>query len=151
MWLSLRCGLLVLAAVGNAVHEKNVERVNARAVIEGANNPCSHEALLALHRRGIAVMPDIVANSGSATVSALFLLGFAPSVSLDQLVDWCFADVTRRVTSNSMLSVRRYLAEGKPMHEIAHEVARERVEVLRSALLKGMTPAKAAALIDFKA
>ncbi|MFY0582904.1 Glu/Leu/Phe/Val family dehydrogenase [Cystobacter fuscus] len=108
MWLSIRCGLLVLAAVGNAVHEKNVERVNARAVIEGANNPCSHEAILALHRRGIAVMPDIVANSGGATVSALFLLGFAPAVSLDQLVGWCFADVTRRVTSNSMMAVRRY-------------------------------------------
>jgi glutamate dehydrogenase (NAD(P)+) len=151
MWLSLPCDLLVLAAVGNAIHEKNVERVNARAVIEGANNPCSHEALLALHRRGIAVMPDIVANCGGAAVSALFLLGFTPSLALEPLVAWCFEEVTRRVKSNSTLCARKYLDEGKPMHEIAHGVARERVEQLRSSLLKGMTPADAASMINFKA
>ncbi|WP_395846878.1 Glu/Leu/Phe/Val dehydrogenase [Cystobacter fuscus] len=148
MWLSLRCGLLVLAAVGNAVHEKNVERVNARAVIEGANNPCSHEAILALHRRGVAVMPDIVANSGGATVSALFLLGLTPPLALGSLVTWCFEEVARRVKSNSALFVRGYLQEGKPIHELAHAVAHERLEVLRSALQTGMSPTEAAALLE---
>jgi glutamate dehydrogenase (NAD(P)+) len=151
MWLSISCGILVLAAVGNAVHEKNVDLVKARVVVEGANNPCSHEAILALHRRGIAVMPDIVANSGGATVSALVLLGFIPSLALEPLATWCFEEVTRRVRSNSALCARRYLEEGKPMHEIAHVVARERLEVLQSALQKGMSPAEAAASIQFKA
>ena len=43
---------------------KNCAEIKAKLVVEGANNPCSKEAQLALHRRGVIVIPDFIANPG---------------------------------------------------------------------------------------
>lgn len=148
-WLSVPADLLVLAASGDAVHAKNVGKVKARAIIEGANNPCSEEAIHELYRRGITVVPDIVANSGGATVTALCLLGLTPPLALDSLVAWCFAAVARRVRHNCAVLLRRAAAQGKPMHPVSYELASENLEALRVALRMGKTPAEAAASLKF--
>lgn len=69
--LALPCDWLVPAALGDAIHERNVGRVAARAVIEAANHPVTPEADLELERRGVYVVPDILANAGGVTVSHL--------------------------------------------------------------------------------
>ncbi|MDI3291369.1 Glu/Leu/Phe/Val dehydrogenase dimerization domain-containing protein [Polyangium sp. 15x6] len=148
-WLSVPADLLVLAASGDAVHARNAGRVEARAIVEGANNPCSVEALHELHRRGIAVVPDIVANSGGATVTALCLLGLTPPLALDSLIEWCFAAVARRVRHNCAVLFRRAAAQGKQMHAVSYELASENLETLRAALRMGKTPADAAASVKF--
>jgi glutamate dehydrogenase (NAD(P)+) len=43
--------------------------VRARVVLEGANGPTTAEADEILERRGIFVVPDILANAGGVTVS----------------------------------------------------------------------------------
>src|SRR5581483_2536319 len=47
--------------------EANV--INARLVVEGANGPTTPEGERVLASRGIAVIPDVLANSGGVTVS----------------------------------------------------------------------------------
>ncbi|WP_438014238.1 Glu/Leu/Phe/Val dehydrogenase dimerization domain-containing protein [Sorangium sp. So ce315] len=149
--LSLRATLLVLAASGGAVHRDNVGRVNARVVVEGANYPCTEEALRALHGQGVVVVPGILANSGGATASALCLLGLTPPVELEPLVTWVFDEIARRVRSNCAAVFRRSTEQRTPMCQASQELARERLEVLRDGIHKGKSIAETAASIDLAA
>jgi len=67
--LELDCDVLVPAALGHVLTEKNAERVRAKYVLEAANGPTSYEADKILTRRGITCIPDIYANAGGVAVS----------------------------------------------------------------------------------
>ncbi|MEX2394710.1 MAG: Glu/Leu/Phe/Val dehydrogenase dimerization domain-containing protein [Actinomycetota bacterium] len=60
---------LIPAALGGVIHARNADKVKARVVVEAANHPVTPEANSVLRERGIAVVPDIMANSGGVTVS----------------------------------------------------------------------------------
>lgn len=77
-WLDIDTDVLVLAATGHAVRLDNVDRVRASAVVEGANEPCTDEAIEALTARLVPVVPGIVANCGGAMVTGLVLTGGVP-------------------------------------------------------------------------
>lgn len=63
--------ILVLAALGDVINQDNVGAVHARFVLELANGPVSDEADLELTKRGVVVVPDILANAGGVIVSYL--------------------------------------------------------------------------------
>lgn len=63
------CDLLVLAALHNEIDAGNAERVRARCIIELANGPITPAADAILARRGVHVVPDVLANAGGVTVS----------------------------------------------------------------------------------
>lgn len=67
--LEQECDLLVPAAIENVITASNAPRVKAKAVLELANGPCTPEADAVLWKRGITVVPDILANAGGVTVS----------------------------------------------------------------------------------
>ncbi len=67
--LSLECDILIPAALENAIREDNVENIKARFITEAANGPTTPGAERVLFRRGIRVLPDILANAGGVTVS----------------------------------------------------------------------------------
>ncbi len=67
--LELPCEILVPAATEDQITEKNADRIQARLICEGANGPTSPEADVILDRKGITVIPDILANAGGVTVS----------------------------------------------------------------------------------
>jgi glutamate dehydrogenase (NAD(P)+) len=58
--------ILFPCAVQNVITEGNVDRVQARHVCEGANGPITDAARSRLHARGIALVPDFIANPGGA-------------------------------------------------------------------------------------
>jgi glutamate dehydrogenase (NAD(P)+) len=62
--LELECDLLVPAALGKVLHAGNADKVRAPLVLEAANYPLTPEADKILGERGIAVIPDILANAG---------------------------------------------------------------------------------------
>ena len=68
MW-ALECELAVPAALSCAVTEEVAARLNARVVVEAANGPTLPDADPVLERRGIVVVPDILANAGGVTAS----------------------------------------------------------------------------------
>ncbi|NLG70133.1 MAG: glutamate dehydrogenase, partial [Firmicutes bacterium] len=67
--LQVPCDVLVPAALEGAITADNAERIRARIVVEGANGPVTPEADEILARRGVTVIPDILANAGGVTVS----------------------------------------------------------------------------------
>nr|WP_241692789.1 glutamate dehydrogenase GdhB [Haloarcula salina] len=67
--LTLDVDVLIPAALGNVITEGNAEAIAADLVIEGANGPTTSAADSILAARGVAVIPDILANAGGVTVS----------------------------------------------------------------------------------
>ncbi len=67
--LEMDCDILILAALDNQLTVENAPRIKARVVLELANGPTTPEADAIFARRGITVIPDVLANAGGVTVS----------------------------------------------------------------------------------
>lgn len=67
--LERECDVLVPAAVGGVINDRNAERIQARIVVEGANAPTTPPAEAILTERGVDIVPDLLANSGGVIAS----------------------------------------------------------------------------------
>jgi len=67
--LAMNVDVLIPAALGGVVTARNADFVRAPILIEGANAPVTPEADAILERRGVVVLPDILANAGGVTAS----------------------------------------------------------------------------------
>ena len=65
----LNVDILIPAALENQITIENAPDIRAKVVVEGANGPTTPDAHEHLHKRGILVVPDILANSGGVTAS----------------------------------------------------------------------------------
>ena len=63
------CEIVVPAAIENQITSENAHRLQARVLCEGANGPCTAMADEIVDKKGIFVIPDILANAGGVTVS----------------------------------------------------------------------------------
>ncbi|MCC6213371.1 MAG: Glu/Leu/Phe/Val dehydrogenase [Polyangiaceae bacterium] len=61
--------IFVPAALENQIGEEEATALKARLVAEGANGPCNPAGEEVLAKRGIHVLPDVLANAGGVTVS----------------------------------------------------------------------------------
>ena len=67
--LTWDCDVLIPAALGDVLTKENVNDVRAKIIVEAANGPTSPEADEVLNKRGVLIVPDILANAGGVTVS----------------------------------------------------------------------------------
>ncbi len=67
--LTMKCDILIPAALENVITLNNAELIKARIVAEAANGPTTPHADEVLARKGIMLVPDILANAGGVTVS----------------------------------------------------------------------------------
>ncbi|HEY2460238.1 MAG TPA: Glu/Leu/Phe/Val dehydrogenase [Candidatus Acidoferrum sp.] len=67
--LTMKCDILIPAALENVITLHNAEAIKARIVAEASNGPTTPHADEILARRGITVLPDILANAGGVTAS----------------------------------------------------------------------------------
>jgi glutamate dehydrogenase (NAD(P)+) len=116
--LTWQADVLIPAALGDVLTAENAERVRAGLVVEGANAPTTPDADAILRRRGVTIVPDVLANAGGVTVS---YFEWAQNV---QQFRW---DVERVNAELDRTMQRAYAA--------VREVARERQLDLRTAAL----------------
>ena len=69
--LELPVDILVPSALENAINKDNMKKIKAKIIIEMANGPVTEEAYEYLTKKGIIIVPDVLANSGGVTVSYL--------------------------------------------------------------------------------
>ncbi|SDK58987.1 glutamate dehydrogenase (NAD(P)+) [Catalinimonas alkaloidigena] len=67
--LTLSVDVLVPAAKEDVITMANVDKIQARLIVEGANGPTSARADAIINEKGIMAVPDILANAGGVTVS----------------------------------------------------------------------------------
>ena len=67
--LELDVEILYPAALENSITKDNADVIKARVICELANGPTTPEADMILHKKGIHVIPDILASAGGVTVS----------------------------------------------------------------------------------
>lgn len=69
--LTLPVDILVPAALENVITENNASKIKAKVILEMANGPLTEEAYEKLSKKGLIIIPDVLANSGGVTVSYL--------------------------------------------------------------------------------
>jgi len=67
--VSYPCDVLLPCAKENTITDANASAVKAKLIVEGANGPTTPEADGILDKRGILLVPDILANAGGVIVS----------------------------------------------------------------------------------
>ncbi|NOT02659.1 MAG: Glu/Leu/Phe/Val dehydrogenase [Phycisphaerales bacterium] len=67
--LELDVDVLYPSALENAITGDNAERIKAKIMCELANGPTTPDADKILHKNGVFVLPDFLANAGGVTVS----------------------------------------------------------------------------------
>ena len=72
--LEQECDILVLAALENQIHSENADKIKAKVIVELANGPVTPEADEILSKKGVIVIPDILANAGGVSVSYFEML-----------------------------------------------------------------------------
>jgi glutamate dehydrogenase (NAD(P)+) len=67
--LTSKCDVLIPSAIENQITQGNADKIDCKIIVEGANGPTTPNADKILYKKGIRVLPDILANSGGVCVS----------------------------------------------------------------------------------
>ena len=119
---TLPVDVLVPAAIQNVITAKNANEIQAKVIIEGANNPTTLEADDILRERDVFIVPDILANAGGVTVS------YFEWVQDIQKYFWTENEIVARLRE---IMTRAF----EDVHSIA---TRENVDMRSAALIKGI-------------
>ena len=83
--IDIACDIWIPAARPDVINEDNVQRLDTRLLVEGANIPCTHAAERILHERGILVIPDFIANAGGVICAAMEYRGSSQGAALETI------------------------------------------------------------------
>lgn len=121
----VECELLVPAALGGVIDDAVAERIEAKVIVEAANGPTTVPAQGVLEKRGIVVVPDILANAGGVTAS---YFEWAQSRQGYPWDEGLLAERLRARMDDAFVSVwARSQALGVDLRRAAYVVALERI------------------------
>ncbi len=135
-FFALSCDICIPAALGNQITEENASKIKAFLVAEGANGPTSVEGEKILLENGIAVIPDILCNSGGVIASYFEWLQNKHGEF------WELEDVLIKLEKKLYKAFKKVLKESRKrnvdMRTAAYIIAIERIE--KSYLQRGIFP-----------
>lgn len=119
--LLLEVDFLVPAALEGVICEDNADKIRAKVIVEGANNPVSHLADEVLRSKGVTIVPDLLANAGGVIVS------YFEWVQNMQQFSWGLETVRERLTERLHTACRDVFADadhtGRTYRESAYAIA----------------------------
>ena len=131
--LELPVDILVPAAIENQITDKNASRSKAGIILELANGPTTPEADIILKKKGIPVIPDILANAGGVTVS------YYEWTQNLQNIYWDEAEVRQKLERKMRQAMQEVLAEQEAakgsLRQAAYRLALRRLQ--EAMLLRG--------------
>jgi glutamate dehydrogenase (NAD(P)+) len=134
--LTVPVDILVPAAKQDVIDEPVARSTTARLVVEGANLPTTRAALGVLAARGIAVVPDFIANAGGVIAAAFAMdARYSPFATDAEAI---FPVISAKLRANVQAVLRQAAAEGVPGHAAALTIAQQRVRAAMQ--LRGQVP-----------
>jgi glutamate dehydrogenase (NAD(P)+) len=134
--LRCECDVLIPAALGGMIHERNADSISAKVVLEGANSPTTPKADQILADNNVHVIPDVMANAGGVVVS------YFEWVQNMQHMRWDEDDVNERLRKIMRRAYREVKEKADerdvPLRPAAYELGIERV--LEAARARGYLP-----------
>ncbi|MCA9508882.1 MAG: Glu/Leu/Phe/Val dehydrogenase [Myxococcales bacterium] len=129
-FFALKCDIFVPAATELQIRENEAKTMQCRVVVEGANGPTDLEGEAILEKRGIDLIPDILANSGGVVASYFEWLQNKRSES------WDISDVRSRLEAR-MLQTYQLASEKSRLGRInirmaCYAIALERLQEVYS-------------------
>ncbi len=118
--IDIECDIWIPAARPDVIHENNVNRLNTKLVVQGANIPITYVAEKALQQRGIVNIPDFIANAGGVICAAIEYQGAGEAATLPAI-----EERLRRNTRKVLETAQR---EQIMPRDAALSMARKRVE-----------------------
>ncbi|XGX78416.1 NAD-specific glutamate dehydrogenase [Terrabacter sp. BE26] len=123
--LLLDCDILVPAARQDVIDPDIAGRLSARLVVEGANLPTSTEARKVLHARGVAVVPDFIANAGGIIAAAYSMDARNSAFTVDETR--IFEMVSEKLRPNAVAVLEDSVRRQRTTYDSALAMAQERV------------------------
>jgi glutamate dehydrogenase (NAD(P)+) len=117
--LTLPCDILTPAARPDSIHADNAPAVQAKLILQGANIPATQEAEIILHKRGVLVVPDFIANAGGVICAEVEFHGDSEATAFEQ--------IAQKVRRNTEAVLARSRQEGIEPRRAAVDLAGERV------------------------
>jgi glutamate dehydrogenase (NAD(P)+) len=119
LW-DVKADMLVPAALGGEITAEIAERLKVSLIAEGANGPTTPEADKVLMKRGIQLIPDIIANAGGVTVS------YYEWIQNKRMEAWTEAEVNRKLEDAMKRNYRiiRDIARNRPRKTELHDSRR---------------------------
>ncbi len=88
--ITLDVDILLPCALENAITSSRADDIKAKIICEGANGPTTPEADEIMNKKGITIIPDLLANCGGVTVS------YFEWVQNLQRYSWTFEEVQQK-------------------------------------------------------
>lgn len=134
--LAVDTDILVPAARQDVIGEDVAISTKARLIVEGANMPTTQKAKEILHYRGIAVVPDFIANAGGVVAAAHSMDARYSAFAVDPGA--VFTMVSNKLRANTVQVLGDSLRTDVAPHEAAQTLAQKRV--LEAMVLRGQHP-----------
>jgi glutamate dehydrogenase (NAD(P)+) len=116
LW-DIQADMLIPAALGGEITADIAERLKVKLIAEGANGPTTPEADRVLQKRGIDLIPDIIANAGGVTVS------YYEWIQNKRMERWSEAEVDQRLEKAMKRNYRiiRDISRNQPRKTDMHD------------------------------
>ena len=112
--------ILIPASVTDVIHEGNINDIRAKIIVEAANIPMKEEVEQELVKRGIVIVPDILANAGGVISSYAEYRGYNPKRM--------FAIVRKKIQESTKKVMEESIKKNESARVVGMRIAKERIE-----------------------
>ncbi|MBT5266596.1 MAG: Glu/Leu/Phe/Val dehydrogenase [Rhodospirillaceae bacterium] len=117
--IAVPCDIWVPAARPDVIDLSNVDQLDTKLIVQGANIPITLEAEAHLHRKGILSLPDFIANAGGVICAAAEYAGATQQAAFDAIEE--------KIIQNTEAMMDRVRADQTLPRQAATEMAEIRI------------------------